>query len=92
MAVRISRFEWDEYNTGHLAQAHPEFDLEFLEDVVTQAKSYLNYGHDRFGRRTMALNMGVSSFSSTSNAEQLHAFFLYGRFKYDRKNKDENQA
>jgi hypothetical protein len=58
MSVRISRFEWDEYNTGHLAQAHPEFDLEFLEEVVTHAKSYLNYGHDRFGRRIFGAQHG----------------------------------
>ncbi len=42
MSVRISRFEWDEYNTNHLAEGHPEFDLKFLDDVVTEAKAYFN--------------------------------------------------
>jgi uncharacterized DUF497 family protein len=51
MSVRISRFEWDEYNTSHLAERHPEFELEFLEDVVKEAKSYFNFGYDRFGRK-----------------------------------------
>jgi len=30
MSVTIERFEWDAHNVGHLAQAHPEYDLEFL--------------------------------------------------------------
>jgi hypothetical protein len=58
MSIKISRFEWDEYNSGHLAQAHPEYDLEFLEAVVTQAKSYLNFGYDRFGRKIYGAQRG----------------------------------
>jgi hypothetical protein len=58
MSIKISRFEWDEYNTSHLAQRHPEFDLEFLEDVVTQAKSCLNFGYDRFGRKIYGAKQG----------------------------------
>ncbi len=58
MSIKIARFEWDEYNTGHLAQAHPEFDPEFLEEVVSQAKSYFNIGNDRFGRRIFGAQKG----------------------------------
>ncbi len=58
MSLKISRFEWDEYNTDHLAERHPEFDLDFLEEVVNQAKSYLILGHDRFGRRIYGARQG----------------------------------
>ena len=33
MSVRIEQFEWDEHNLGHLAHAHPEFELELLEEI-----------------------------------------------------------
>jgi len=58
MSVKISHFEWDEYNTGHLAERRPEFELEFLEDVVTEAKSYFNFGYDRFGRKIYGAREG----------------------------------
>ncbi|MGH7493824.1 MAG: hypothetical protein ACREOO_15710 [bacterium] len=58
MSIRIARFEWDEYNSGHLAKAHPEFGLEFLEDVVMQAKSYLSFGYDRLGRKIYGAEHG----------------------------------
>jgi len=58
MSVKIEQFEWDEHNMGHLAQAHPEFDLEFLEDIVSHTKSYLNFGFDRYGKRIYGAQRG----------------------------------
>jgi len=58
MSVPIERFEWDEHNLGHLAHAHPEFELEFLEDTVLSAKSYLNFGFDRYGKKVYGVQRG----------------------------------
>lgn len=58
MSVTIERFEWDAHNAGHLAQTHPEYELEFLEEVVAQAKSYLSFGHDRYGKKVYGARRG----------------------------------
>ncbi len=58
MSVRIEQFEWDEHNQGHLAYAHPEFELEFLEEIVSSSKSYLNFGFDRYGKRYTVPSVG----------------------------------
>jgi hypothetical protein len=58
LSVTIERFEWDAYNVRHLAQAHPEYELEFLEEIVAQAKSYLNFGHDRYGKKVYGAQRG----------------------------------
>ncbi len=58
MSVRIESFEWDEHNLGHLKHAHPEFELELLEEIVSSAKSYLNFGFDRYGKRIYGAQSG----------------------------------
>ncbi|MBI3923087.1 MAG: hypothetical protein HY318_16825 [Armatimonadetes bacterium] len=58
MSVKISRFEWDRYNVSHLTRAHPEYDLELLREIVERAKSYLDFGYDRFGRRVLGVRRG----------------------------------
>jgi uncharacterized DUF497 family protein len=58
MSVTIERFEWDAHNAEHLAQAHPEYELEFLEEIVAQAKSYLNFGRDRYGKKVYGARHG----------------------------------
>jgi hypothetical protein len=58
MSVRVERFEWDEHNLEHLAHAHPEFELELLEEIVSNAKFYLNFGFDRYGKRIYGAQQG----------------------------------
>jgi len=50
MSIKIVDFEWDEHNVGHIQKAHPHLDLEMLEDIVRQAKNYVQLGKDRFGK------------------------------------------
>lgn len=58
MSVRIEQFEWNEHNLEHLAHAHPEFEIEFLEEIVSSAKSYLNFGFDRYGKKVYGAQRG----------------------------------
>jgi len=58
MSVRIEQFELDEHNLGHLAHAHLQFELEFLEEIVSSAKSYLNLGFDRYGKKIYGAQRG----------------------------------
>ena len=58
MSMRIERFEWDEHNLGHIKHAHPEFELELLEEIVSSAKSYLSFGFDRYGKKIYGAQRG----------------------------------
>jgi hypothetical protein len=58
MSVKIERFEWDERNLGHLRHAHSDCDIETLMDFVAQAKFYLNFGYDRYGKRVYGARRG----------------------------------
>jgi hypothetical protein len=58
MSVRVEQFEWDEHNLGHLKHAHPEFELELLEEIVSSAKSYLSFGFDRYGKKIYGAQHG----------------------------------
>ena len=58
MSVKIERFEWDEHNLGHLAHAHPEFELELLEEIVSNAKFCLNFAFDRYGKKVYEAQRG----------------------------------
>ena len=44
MSIKIVDFEWDEYNLGHLQKAHPHLNPELLEDIVREAKRYVQLG------------------------------------------------
>jgi len=58
VSVRIEQFEWDEHNLEHLSYAHPEFEIELLEEIVSSAKSYLNFGFDRYGKKVYGAQRG----------------------------------
>jgi hypothetical protein len=58
VSVQIRDFEWDQYNLEHLAQRHPDYDLDLLEEIVRSAKYYLDFGYDRYGRRVYGAKRG----------------------------------
>jgi hypothetical protein len=58
MSIKIVDFEWDEHNVGHIQKAHPQLDLEILEDIVRQAKNYVQLGKDRFGKTVYSVRRG----------------------------------
>ena len=58
MSITIVDFEWDEYNLGHLQQAHPHLDPELLEDIVREAKRYIQLGKDRYGKTVYGARRG----------------------------------
>ena len=58
MSIRIKRFEWDKYNVGHLQKAHPHYDLKLLEEIVWEAKNYLNFGYDPYGKKVYGARRG----------------------------------
>jgi len=55
MAITITEFEWDEFNTGHLQAAHPHIDLEMLEMIVENSKRWKAEGRDRFGKKVYSV-------------------------------------
>ena len=58
MSIKIREFEWDKYNMGHLQRAHPHYDFKFLEEIVRESKSYLNFGFDRYGKKVYGARRG----------------------------------
>ena len=58
MSIRIAGFEWDEFNLSHLEHAHPHLDRNMLEEIVSNAKGYVNYGRDKYGRNIYAVRRG----------------------------------
>jgi hypothetical protein len=58
MSIKITAFEWDEFNTSHLEQAHPDLDRNMLEEIVSNAKEYVSYGKDRYGKKIYAVRRG----------------------------------
>lgn len=58
MSVGINRFEWDDFNMGHLRQAHPDLAFELLEDIVLSAKQYSKWGSDECGKKIFGARRG----------------------------------
>jgi hypothetical protein len=59
MSIKIVvDFEWDEHNVGHIQKAHTHLDLEMLEDIVRQAKNYVQLGKDQFGKTVYGARRG----------------------------------
>ncbi|MFQ6039646.1 MAG: hypothetical protein ACE5PV_02215 [Candidatus Poribacteria bacterium] len=58
MSIKIVDFEWDKHNVEHIQKAHPHLDLEMLEDIVRQAKNYVQLGNNRFGKTVYGARRG----------------------------------
>lgn len=58
MTIRVSRFEWDEGNVGHLEVAHPNVSLDDLEQIVLGAKRYFKAREDSRGNMVYTARRG----------------------------------
>ena len=93
VSIAVINVGCDEYNLGHLQQAHPHLDPELLEEIVREAKRYIQLGKDRYGKMVYGARRGrltvlfkikrnriVRIFSVRKQAAMSHKTILISKF------------